>query len=328
MSLVRQKARILLVVPVHVVMVMIVAVMVMMVSVLMGVALTLRLLDGLRLQPCGDIGDLAVEAEETAGDDGFGRRIRVQQRRAGVEPVQSLAQERKACLVRDEIGLGDDDPLGDGRLLHRFAMRIERGGAVDRIDHRHHAFDRVAHRQIGMIEHRMQDRRRIGEAGGLDDHALERQDAAVVALAQQVLERRDEVAAHGAAQAAGGEQNHALVDGFHQQVIEADLAELVDDHHRVLQRRILQEPVEQGGFARSQKAGEDGERDGGGRCHGSHGFNPQSAPGVHPSGDAVPSRTLATMAASTRVPPAICSGDRVSSRIRADEIAATTGSVQ
>ena len=77
----------------------------------------------------------------------------------------------------------------------------------------------------------MQDRRRIGEAGGLDDHALERQDAVVVALAQQVLERRDQIAAHGAAQAAGGEQHHALVDFFHQQMIEADLAELVDDHH-------------------------------------------------------------------------------------------------
>ena len=61
------------VVPVHVVMVMIVAVMVMMVPVLMGVALTLRLLDGFRLQPFGHVGDLAVEVEEAAGDDGFGR---------------------------------------------------------------------------------------------------------------------------------------------------------------------------------------------------------------------------------------------------------------
>ncbi len=57
----------------------------------------------------------------------LGRRIRVQQRRAGVGAgVHSLAQERKACLVRDEIGLGDDDPLGDGRLLHRLFVIVER----------------------------------------------------------------------------------------------------------------------------------------------------------------------------------------------------------
>ena len=108
----------LVVVPVHVVMVMIVAVMVMMVSVLMGMALTLRLLDGFRLQPCGDIGDLAVEAEEAAGDDGFGRRIRVQHRGAGVEPVQSLAQAREAARIRRRGRSWRHDPLGDGRLLH------------------------------------------------------------------------------------------------------------------------------------------------------------------------------------------------------------------
>ena len=58
-----------LVVPVHVVMVMIVAVMMVMVPVLVGMALALGLLHGLRLQPFGYIGDLAVEAEETAGDE-------------------------------------------------------------------------------------------------------------------------------------------------------------------------------------------------------------------------------------------------------------------
>ena len=97
-------------------------------------------------------------------------------RGAGIEPVQSLPQAREACSDPSTRSvLARTIRSATAACFTRFAMRIERGGAVDRIDHRHHAFDRVAHRQIGMIEHRVQDRRRIGETGGLDDDAPERQ---------------------------------------------------------------------------------------------------------------------------------------------------------
>ena len=49
----------------------------------------------------------------------------------------------------------------------------------------------------------------------------------------------DQVAAHGAAQAAGREQHHAVLDVLDQQMVEADLAELVDDDGGLGQRRIL-----------------------------------------------------------------------------------------
>ena len=80
-------------------------------------------------------------------------------------------------------------------------------------------FDRVAHGQIGMVENRMQDRRRIGKTRGLDDHAPERQIRPLSRLRREVFEGRDEIAAHRAAEAAGGEQDHPLVHGLHQQVI-------------------------------------------------------------------------------------------------------------
>ena len=48
----------------------------------------------------------------------------------------------------------------------------------------------------------------------------------------------DEIAAHRAAEAPGGEQDHAVVDRLDEQVVEADLAELVDDDDRVGERRI------------------------------------------------------------------------------------------
>ena len=138
-----------------------------------------------------------------------------------------------------EIGLGEDDAVGHRDLLHGLLMRVEGRGAVHRIDDGDDAVKGVAQREIRMIEHRVQDRRRIGEARRLDDDALERRDAAVVALAQEILERRDEVAAHGAAEASGGEQDHGVVDGLDKQMIEADLAELVDDDDRVGESRIL-----------------------------------------------------------------------------------------
>ena len=63
-------------------------------------------------------------------------------------------------------------------------------------------------------------------------------DAAVVEVAQQLFERVDEVAAQGAAQAAALQQHDAVVDRLDQQMVEADLAELVDDHGGLGERRV------------------------------------------------------------------------------------------
>ena len=71
----------------------------------------------------------------------------------------------------------------------------------------------------------------------------------------------DEVAPDRAAEAAGREQDHAVLDRLDEQVVEADLAELVDDHDRVGERRIAQEPVEQRRLAGAEEAGEHGQRD-------------------------------------------------------------------
>ena len=97
-------------------------------------------------------------------------------------------------------------PVGDRGLLHRLRVLVERGGAVDGIDQRDHAVEPEAHHQIGMRHRGLQHRRRIGEAGGLDDHALER-GAAVVEIAQQLFQRGRPDRRAGAAQAAA-RQHH------------------------------------------------------------------------------------------------------------------------
>ena len=116
------------------------------------------------------------------------------------------------------------------------------------------------------MRHRgLQQRRRIGEAGGLQHDAVE-VDAAVVEIAQQVLERGDEIAAQRAAQAAALQQHHVVVDGLDQQMVEPDLAELVDDDGGAGERGIVHQAVEQRGLAGAEEAGQHGERNGFGRA--------------------------------------------------------------
>ena len=179
---------------------------------LMSVAAMLGLLDRLRFEPFPDIRDLSVEAKKAAGDDGLDGRIRRQDRRARIEVVQPLAAGRRdrpgASPGRSSQARSVPRPPPVARL----PREVERAVAVHRVDHGDDAFERITDRQVGMVEHRVQDRRGIGKAGRLDDHPAERRDAPVVALAQQILQGGDEVTAHGAAKATGRKQDHVVVD--------------------------------------------------------------------------------------------------------------------
>ena len=231
--------------PVHVVM-MVTVVVVMAVRVLF------------RAEPGAHVLPLAVEAEQAA-EQALGRHVGPVDPGPRIEGDEPLGQRLRPSA--GQVGLGHHEMVGDRCLPQGLAVRVEGVGAVDRIDHGHHALQLEADREIGVIDQRVEDRRRIGEPRGLDHHPAERVDAAVVAAAQEIFERRDQVAAHGAAQAAGAEQDHPLIDRLDQQVVEPDLAELVDDHHRVGERRIAEEAVQQRGLARAEEAREHGERD-------------------------------------------------------------------
>ena len=97
----------------------------------------------------------------------------------------------------------------------------------------------------------LRHRRRIGEAGGLHDDRVE------LALApHQPVDDADQVAAHGAADAAVVHLEHFLVRADDQVVVDADLAELVDDHGVFLAVRLGQDAVEQRGLAGAEIAGQ------------------------------------------------------------------------
>ena len=101
------------------------------------------------------------------------------------------------------------------------------------------------------------DRAGIGEAGGLDDDA--RRSLPLRRI--RPFDDADQVAAHGAADAAVVHLEHFLVGADDEVVVDADLAELVDDHGVALAVGLGEDAVEQGGLAGAEIAGEDGDGD-------------------------------------------------------------------
>ena len=102
--------------------------------------------------------------------------------------------------------------------------------------------------QFLVDEERLRDRPRIGQAGGLDQDRIE----AITPLAQ-LAEDPDQVAAHGAADAAVAGLEDLLVGTDHQFVVHADLAEFIFDHGDALAMILGQDAIEQGGLARRRE---------------------------------------------------------------------------
>ena len=118
----------------------------------------------------------------------------------------------------------------------------------------HHRVELGLRADVLVDEEGLRHRRRIGEAGGLDDDGVE------LALApHQPVDDADQVAAHGAADAAVVHLEHFLVGADDQLVVDADLAEFVDDHGVFLAVRLGQDAVEQGGLAGAEIAGQHGD---------------------------------------------------------------------
>ena len=113
--------------------------------------------------------------------------------------------ERIEVLARRDIGLGDQEPVGDRRLLDRLGMRIELlqtvypvDGGDDTVDYVMPGYEFIGHQRV-------QDRRRIGEAGGLDDDAPEGWQFAAHPPEPEVRQRFAQAVGNGAAQAPGVE---------------------------------------------------------------------------------------------------------------------------
>ena len=108
---------------------------------------------------------------------------------------------------------------------------------------------------------RVGDRSGIGDAGRLDDDALERRHASAGAAHEEVPQRFPQAALEPAAQAPRIQQQHVVLAALDEEVIEADLAELVHDDRGVRERRPPQKQVQQRRLAAAEKPGEHRHRD-------------------------------------------------------------------
>jgi hypothetical protein len=167
---------------------------------------------------------------------------------------------RAHIAVGDQVGLGDQDPVGEAHLLLRLLELVELVGGVLRVDQRDHRIEQVVLADVVVHEERLGHRSRIGHAGGFDDHALEA-DLARLALLLEVAEDADQVAAHGAAQAAVVHLDDLLAGRLEEEVVvDALLAELVLDHRDPVPVLLAQDAVEERRLAAPEKARQD--RDG------------------------------------------------------------------
>jgi len=136
--------------------------------------------------------------------------------------------------------------LGFGGVLQAIAQPF-------RIGDRHHRIEPGVLLHVLVDEEGLRHRRRIGKTGGLDDDGVE------LALAlHQPAEDAHEIAAHRAADTAVVHFEHFFVRTDDQIVVDADLAEFVDNDGILLAVIFRQDAVEKGGLAGAEIAGQHG----------------------------------------------------------------------
>jgi hypothetical protein len=104
----------------------------------------------------------------------------------------------------------------------------------------------------------VQDRRRVGEAGGLDHHTAEKRDLSFNAVDKEAGQGIDDVVARRAAETPAVEQHDLLARPLDEQMVETNLAKLVDDHRRRGHPGLLQHVIEHCRLAADEKPGQQG----------------------------------------------------------------------
>jgi hypothetical protein len=111
-----------------------------------------------------------------------------------------------------------------------------------------------------MADHRLHHRNRIGEAGGLYHHPRKWTNPTGLHAVHQIGERIHQFAANRAAKASVRQFYNTIAGAFDQKVVNADIAEFIDDQRRIAEPWFADQPVEKRGFARPEKPGQDRNR--------------------------------------------------------------------
>ena len=219
--------------------------------------------EGFVAQPTLDIDTLGRRVEEAEVE----QQCRIDRTLGNPDDRGAWIEQSEPCLERllrgrlGEVGLGQQQAVRHRRLLYRLGLSVERAGPVDRIDRRHDAIQHVARRHNRLSHQGVQDRRRIGEPGGLDRHTGEERDLAFDPVDEQIGQGVDDVIAHRAAEAPAVEQHDVLARPLDEEMVETDLAELVDDDRGRGHVGLFQHMIEHGRLAAAEKTGQQSYRD-------------------------------------------------------------------
>mmetsp|Transcript_3969 Transcript_3969/g.7732 ORF Transcript_3969/g.7732 Transcript_3969/m.7732 type:complete len:277 (+) Transcript_3969:1293-2123(+) len=158
-----------------------------------------------------------------------------------------------ACHLRQlrlihQIRLVEHDAVGEGNLLHSLVHNavllhlVEVAGHVLGVHHCDQSVQAVLLRELVVQEERLDDGRRVGESGGLDEHVVE-----FVALVHgQVAEHVHQIPAHGAAKATVVEHQHVLLPSqlsCNERSVNIDLTKLIFYDCYTHAMVVLQDPV-------------------------------------------------------------------------------------
>ena len=161
------------------------------------------------------------------------------------DPPGQLPDRRRV----GEIALGQDDAVGERHLLCRFGHVVDIAGAGDRVDdgHQRLQMELAAERAVGGKS--LQDRPRIGQARGFDDHPRKARHSTPGPVGEQRAQGFLEIGAQIAAQAPVAEQHGRVAARAQQGLVDADLAELVDDDRGVGALGGVEQGADQRGLA-------------------------------------------------------------------------------
>src|SRR6516225_7379541 len=156
----------------------------------------------------------------------------------------------------DQIGLVEQDDVSERDLILCLRCVLEAVLQPLGVGDRDHRVELGLAADIVVHEERLRHRRGVREPRGFDDDGVE-----LALPAHQPVDDAHEIAAHGAADAAVVHLEYFFVGTDDEIVVDADLAEFVDDDGVLLAVRLRQNAVEQRGLAGPEIAGEHGDGD-------------------------------------------------------------------
>ena len=172
------------------------------------------------------------------------------------DAVHSLDASLQTIEVRsgNEVGFVEDDDIGKGDLLLGFVGVVEVLPDVLGIYERDYRVDMEFFTHFGIDEECLNDRPRIGEAGGFNEDVVE-----LVPHLSKAAEDANQVPAHGAADAAVVHFENLLLGINDEFVVDADLAEFIFNNGNSFAVVRGENVVEKRGFSSSEESGEDGD---------------------------------------------------------------------